>query len=466
MHTKWVFGSLALASVAAAHSSFDLRVAHRALQKRGPKNAADAAKIYGINQQCQDYGDDTLYEMTQAKQFPTEGQIATIVSNDTEAKQIWNEIKSSGIIPSNVQVKQGTDGNMGIADSATSGYDKSDPDCWWSVTQCTKPKSNKIPEDFYQCDEPDTWGLTFDDGPNCSHNEFYDFLQQNKLRATLFYIGTNVIDNPYQAQRGITDGHDICVHTWSHHYMTTLSNVQVFAELYYTAKAIKAVMGITPRCWRPPFGDVDDRVRAIAAGLGLRTILWKEDTDDWSIDTGTPKSKIESNYQKIDGKANTESPIVLTHELTNNTMSMFVEQYPALKKAYKNVVPLTACLNVTNPYPEDIVYPNFEDFVGGNIDPKNKPDISTIKVDASASYKPVALSKQTDKGSYMSPGSGSASGASASSSGAGSSGTAASGSNQSDASSQNTSGASRTTAFTLHFVAVLIPMLAAGAFLS
>lgn len=33
--------------------------------------------------------------------------------------------------------------------------------------------------------------------------------------------------------------------------MTTLSNQEVLAELYYTQKAIKMVSGVTPLHWRP-----------------------------------------------------------------------------------------------------------------------------------------------------------------------------------------------------------------------
>jgi hypothetical protein len=33
--------------------------------------------------------------------------------------------------------------------------------------------------------------------------------------------------------------------------MTTLTNQEVLAELYYTAKAIKYVTGVTPLHWRP-----------------------------------------------------------------------------------------------------------------------------------------------------------------------------------------------------------------------
>jgi hypothetical protein len=36
--------------------------------------------------------------------------------------------------------------------------------------------------------------------------------------------------------------------TWSHQYTTSLTTNQVFAELYYTIKAIKEVLGVTVTC--------------------------------------------------------------------------------------------------------------------------------------------------------------------------------------------------------------------------
>lgn len=72
--------------------------------------------------------------------------------------------------------------------------------------------------------------------------------------------------------------------------MTTQSNEQVVAELYWTLRAIKEVTGVTTRCWRPPYGDVDDRVRAIASQMGMTTVLWDEDTDDWNM-PGNVKEK-------------------------------------------------------------------------------------------------------------------------------------------------------------------------------
>lgn len=368
------------------------------------KNAEEFARIRDPKQECKWYGEPTLSKLLRT-QFPEPGHIASIVDGDDDAQSVWQEIKKSGIIPKHVAIKEATAEHRGIASSQLRHYDKSDPDCWWTHSKCTKPKSSsdKIPHDLERCEEPSTWGLTFDDGPHCAHNKLYDYLAQNKIRASMFFIGTNVVTYPLQAQRALVDGHDICVHTWSHRVMTSLTDEQVFAELYYTAKAIKTVTGVTPRCWRPPFGDVDDRVRAIAASLGLRNMLWEMDTDDWLIDEGKSKSDVEHNYENIIAKARDHSPIVLAHELSSGTMETFINMYPKIKEAYKHVVPLTACLNATHPYPEDVTYPSFAEYVSGDIGARGQPSGQEIKVSASAKYDPVPLNKQKNRGSFMVP---------------------------------------------------------------
>jgi len=81
----------------------------------------------------------------------------------------------------------------------------------WTATQCTKPKHARIPPDVTEIPEPRTLGYTFDDGPNCTHNAFYNYLASQNQKATLFYIGSNVIDWPLEAQRGLVDGHQLCM---------------------------------------------------------------------------------------------------------------------------------------------------------------------------------------------------------------------------------------------------------------
>lgn len=38
-------------------------------------------------------------------------------------------------------------------------YDKSDPACWWTNTQCTTPKVSYLPEDVKFCPDPKDFGL-------------------------------------------------------------------------------------------------------------------------------------------------------------------------------------------------------------------------------------------------------------------------------------------------------------------
>lgn len=372
-----------------ADHSQELR--RRSLERRAAATSTPTeeseAQIKDTTQECTYY---YIPEVTALEaNYPTIWKTANILSNDSYAQNLFNKIKSS--IPSDVKVKAGSQDG----DFSNVSYSNNDPDCWWTYGQndakCDKPKHPNIPEDVYICNEPKTWGYTFDDGPNCTHNAFYDFLKDKKQKATMFYIGSNVMDWPLQAQRGIADGHHFCTHTWSHPYMTRLTDEQVFAELYYGAKSIKDIMGITVDCWRPPYGDIDDRVRAIATGLGLRSILWSADTTDWQVKpSGTlSKAEIDQVYANIIGNVSeTVGNIVLSHEINGDTMDIAMEQYPNIIAKFEHVVPLTACMNWTSPYAEKITYPDFASYIKGQIEPSGVPAASDLKI-ASSNWSPV-----------------------------------------------------------------------------
>ncbi|CAO1617378.1 unnamed protein product [Jaminaea pallidilutea] len=392
------------------------------VQKRNPAPATTStpteeseAKITDSAQECTYYYLPEVNDLL--KSFPTIWQTANLFDNDTDATNLFNS-KTKPAIPSGINPK-----GTRAGDFSGVNYPASDPDCWWTYgdagAKCDTPKHSGIPDDVVQCAEPKTWGYTFDDGPNCTHNAFYDFLQQNNQKATMFFIGSNVMDWPLQAQRALVDGHHICSHTWSHPYMTALTDEQVFAELYYSSKAIKDVMGITVDCWRPPYGDIDDRVRAIAQSLGLRSVLWSDDTDDWEIKpAGTlTRADIEKNYANIiNGVSDTTGNIVLSHEINADTMSIAMEQYPNITAKFDHVTPLTACMNWTNPYAEDITYPAFSDYVKGNIEPSGVPAASAISI-SGAAFSPVSSSAASASGSAKQAAQSSASNTSSSSAG-------------------------------------------------
>lgn len=72
-------------------------------------------------------------------------------------------------------------------------------------------------------------------------------------------------------------------------FRTSLTNEEIVAELGWTKQIIKDVTGVTPNTMRPPYGDIDDRVRYISLQMGLTPIIWTAadggtfDTQDWQV---------------------------------------------------------------------------------------------------------------------------------------------------------------------------------------
>ncbi|KAJ3527959.1 hypothetical protein NMY22_g9595 [Coprinellus aureogranulatus] len=126
--------------------------------------------------------------------------------------------------------------------------------------------------------------------------------------------------------------HQIAVHTWSHTPLTTQTNDEIIAELGWSKKIIKDVLGVTPNMMRPPFGDIDDRVRAISHAMGLTPVIWTRnsptstfDTDDFNIHNGvTPVQKVLQNWQNILSSASTLNHgfIVLEHDLFQESVEV------------------------------------------------------------------------------------------------------------------------------------------------
>lgn len=102
-----------------------------------------------------------------------------------------------------------------------------------------------------------TWGLTYDDGPSFYTSDLLNYLDSQELKSTFFVVGSRVISFPNILQTQYMGEHQIAVHTWSHPQLTTMSNEQIIAELGWTKKVIKDVLGVTPNMMRPPYGDIE-----------------------------------------------------------------------------------------------------------------------------------------------------------------------------------------------------------------
>jgi peptidoglycan-N-acetylglucosamine deacetylase len=128
--------------------------------------------------------------------------------------------------------------------------------------------------------------LTFDDGPSPDWTTtILTTLEQTHTPATFFVVGSNVQARPNVLRREAADGFVIGIHTWDHPLMSRLSPSARAWELSATAAMIHKVLGRS-YClpyWRPPFGDYNADVLRQAQALGLTTVNWTVDPQDWSL---------------------------------------------------------------------------------------------------------------------------------------------------------------------------------------
>lgn len=223
------------------------------------------------------------------------------------------------------------------------------------------PNSAQVCSSTYKCRNPgDVWDApvgvfasSFDDGPLPPTLKLVEFLQQQSVITTHFMIGINIVQNPAAFQAAFNAGHHIAVHTWTHPYMTTLSNVDVLGQLGWTAELIRnSTGGRLPKFWRPPYGDSDNRVRAIAKEVfGLTTVIWNQDPSDWSLSIGgTTLDKVQASLQQFITGPKSPGLVILEHELSDQSVQAFINVYPLIGRNNWTFASLTTTINGSDTY--------------------------------------------------------------------------------------------------------------------
>jgi peptidoglycan/xylan/chitin deacetylase (PgdA/CDA1 family) len=132
--------------------------------------------------------------------------------------------------------------------------------------------------------------LTFDACPTGKPEEYddkvIDLLVRENVPATLFMSGRWVEKNPEKAKylAGLPQ-FEIAAHSYYHPHMLEKTDERDQREFKSTQAVIRRVTGKTPRYFRPPYGEVDDRVAKLAAAAGLVTI-------QYDIPSGDPDPRL------------------------------------------------------------------------------------------------------------------------------------------------------------------------------
>ncbi|KAJ1548664.1 chitin deacetylase [Cladochytrium tenue] len=152
------------------------------------------------------------------------------------------------------------------------------------------------------------WATAVDDGPRGFTSDYVALLSKYSAVGTFFILGGNLVVNSTwatQVREAFDAGHQIAsvasfflppnviesysfsslsrLHTWSHRHLTTLTTEEIIGDLIWNALAVKQVINKIPRFVRPPYGDVDNRVRTILAAFGFIEVMWNTNTFDTDI---------------------------------------------------------------------------------------------------------------------------------------------------------------------------------------
>ncbi len=142
----------------------------------------------------------------------------------------------------------------------------------------------------------DLLALTVDDGTNSEVVRLYtQFARDTGIRLTFFANGVydSWRDNAAALRPLVESGQiQMANHTWSHPDLTTLSSAQVAEQLQRNHRFLRDTFGVDAAPYfRPPYGNHNADVDAVAADLGYRVpTLWsgsladsKEVTEDFIV---------------------------------------------------------------------------------------------------------------------------------------------------------------------------------------
>ena len=121
--------------------------------------------------------------------------------------------------------------------------------------------------------------LTFDDGPNPNTTpRLLDILKEKHTHATFFTLGTTARSNPEIVKRAKNEGNEIGTHTMYHQNLANLNKSAIEADINEAKQTLSSIIGEPPTSLRPPYGSINNNVKATA---NLPLIIWTIDTEDW-----------------------------------------------------------------------------------------------------------------------------------------------------------------------------------------
>lgn len=166
-------------------------------------------------------------------------------------------------------------------------------------------------------------------------------LENKKVKATFFAVGTWVDKYEEQVKKLVEAGHEIGNHSNDHAHVSNLSYDANLSDMKKCNEKIEKITGEKVRFYRGPYGEYNNIVIKTAEELDMKVIQWNVDTLDYMGKTA------QEICLRIEDKIRNGS-IILMHNDTEHTADGLEQIIDKINEIGYEIVPLDELIYFDN----------------------------------------------------------------------------------------------------------------------
>ncbi|WP_245827666.1 polysaccharide deacetylase [Paenisporosarcina indica] len=176
-------------------------------------------------------------------------------------------------------------------------------------------------------DQPTVY-LTFDDGPNRYTSDNLRILKEYNVKATFFFVGSQINHFKSLTSQTFQDGHYLGLHSMTHNRNKLYVSSKAFlGEMRTEAELIKNLTGHTSVLVRAPYGSspyVTPAMRDALKSGGYKLWDWDVDTVDWKINDAEYQEIINNVKKGVEKArlAKDQHIVILLHDRSQTTKAL------------------------------------------------------------------------------------------------------------------------------------------------
>jgi peptidoglycan/xylan/chitin deacetylase (PgdA/CDA1 family) len=170
-------------------------------------------------------------------------------------------------------------------------------------------------------------------------------LKSQHVAATFMVGGYWAKTHPDLVRAMHADGDEVGNHGWNHQHPNQLSYAANIQDIQRTNDAVRAITGVTPTVYAPPYGEFNRTVLNAAGAAHMTLVMWTIDTIDWR-----PSSQVDYMVGKVMSRAQ-PGALVLMHP-TDRTVLALPQIIAGLKARGYHLVTASRLLTLGTPRPD------------------------------------------------------------------------------------------------------------------